>query len=212
MAFVLRFLPAAREPLPDPFPWYVLLEIATARDQPVAEEELETFLAECLESRLVENGVAARNGAQRDAFWALRHNISDAQKIGGASIKNDISVPVSRMGDFLGEAEGIVMRLMPGTRVVAFGHVGDGNVHFNLTQPEGMAPQAFLDMWALMTGEINAVAMRLDGSFSAEHGIGLLKVPELRRFRSGVELDLMRTVKQALDPAGIMNPGKILGD
>ena len=212
LSFVLEFLPKAREPLPEPAPWYVLLEIATARDQAAVDEELETFLADCLDSGLVKDGVAARSGAQRDDFWALRHNISDAQKLGGASIKNDISVPVSRVGDFIREAAQLVVAIVPGTRIIAFGHVGDGNIHFNLTQPQGMAPGDFLNMWETLTREINAIAARLGGSFSAEHGIGLLKVPELKRLRGGVELDLMRTVKQALDPGGIMTPGKILGD
>jgi FAD/FMN-containing dehydrogenase len=212
LSFVLEFLPGAKEPLQDPSPWYVLLEIATARDQAVAEEELENFLADCIESGLVRDGLAARSGAQRDELWALRHNISDAQKLGGASIKNDISVPVSRVGNFIDEAQQLATTMVPGIRVVAFGHVGDGNIHFNLTQPAGMAPATFLDLWERLTREINAIAIRLGGSFSAEHGIGLLKAPELRRLRGGIELDLMRTIKQALDPGGIMNPGKILGD
>jgi FAD/FMN-containing dehydrogenase len=212
LSFVLEFLTGAREPLPEISPWYVLLEIATARDQVTAEEELEGFLADCLESGLVRNGIAARSGAQRDAFWALRHNISDAQKVGGASIKNDISVPVSRVADFISEAERVVEAIVPGTRVIAFGHVGDGNIHFNLTQPRDMPGERFLEMWEPLTLEINGIAVRLGGSFSAEHGIGLLKVGELRRLRGAVELDLMRTVKRALDPRGIMNPGKILGD
>ncbi len=212
LTFVLEYLPAAKEPLRDASPWYVLLEIATARDQPVAEEELESFLADCIESGLVRDGVAARSGAQRDELWALRHNISDAQKLGGASIKNDISIPVSRVGDFIREAAQLAEALVPGIRIVAFGHVGDGNIHFNLTQPHGMAAAEFLALWEPVTREINAIAVRLGGSFSAEHGIGLLKAPELKRLRGGVELELMRTIKQALDPARIMNPGKILGE
>jgi D-lactate dehydrogenase (cytochrome) len=212
LAFVLEFLESAREPLDAPAPWYVLLEIATTRDQSAAEEELEEFLAECLDSGLVLTGVAARSGSQRDEFWALRHNVSDAQQLGGASIKNDISVPVSRVGEFIRLATERVEAALPGTRIVAFGHVGDGNIHFNLTQPPGMQAEDFLALWSTLTGEVNAVATALGGSFSAEHGIGLLKVPELKRFRGGVELDLMRTIKKALDPQGIMNPGKILGD
>lgn len=210
--FVMQFLPQAREPLAGRAEWYVLLEIATARDQSVAEDDLQDFLEDCLESALVQDGVAARSVADRDEFWALRHNISDAQKVGGASVKNDISVPVSRVGEFIRLASERVEAALAGTRVVAFGHVGDGNIHFNLTQPPGMAPEDFLAMWGALTGEVNAVATALGGSFSAEHGIGLLKVPELRRFRGGVELELMRTIKQALDPKGIMNPGKIIGD
>jgi D-lactate dehydrogenase (cytochrome) len=212
LEFVLEFLPDTREPLQEAHPWYVLLEIASARDQVAAEEDLEDFLADCLDAGLVTDGAAARSGAHREEFWALRHNISDAQKIGGASIKNDISVPVSRVGEFIRQAGRRVEATVPGTRIVAFGHVGDGNIHFNLTQPSGMAPAEFLGLWGALTGEVNAVATALGGSFSAEHGIGLLKAPELKRFRGGVELELMRAIKQALDPAGIMNPGKILGD
>ncbi len=210
--FALRFLPGVRDPLGQPAPWYVLLEIATARDQVSAEEDLEAFLGTALDSGLVTDGVAAHSGAQRDGLWALRHALSDAQKLGGASIKNDISVPVSCVADFLGQAGTAVEALAPGARVIVFGHVGDGNLHFNLTQPEGMEPRAFLDLWNPLTTAVNAVATALGGSFSAEHGIGLLKVAELRRYRGGVELDLMRTIKRALDPAGIMNPGKVLGD
>jgi FAD/FMN-containing dehydrogenase len=212
LEFVLQYQPQAREPLADPAPWYVLLEIATARDQASAEEDLDLFLADGLESGLVHDGVAARSLAQREGFWALRHHISDAQKVGGASIKNDISVPVSRVGDFIREAERLVTALLPGTRVVAFGHVGDGNIHFNLTQPPGMQASEFLGMWETLSREINSVAARLGGSFSAEHGVGLLKVPEIRRLRGGVELDVMRAIKRTLDPGGIMNPGKIFGD
>lgn len=212
LEFVLRFLPGAREPLDAASPWYVLLETATARDQAAAEEELAAFLGEAMDSGLVTDGVAARSGAQRDGFWALRHHISDAQKLGGASIKNDISVPVSRVGDFIAAAAAAVQESVPGTRVVAFGHIGDGNIHFNLTQPEGMDPDRFLEHWDALTSSVSSAAATLGGSFSAEHGIGLLKVDELHRFRGGVELDLMRAVKRALDPAGIMNPGKVLGD
>lgn len=210
--FVLEYLPGNRDPLPASSPWYVLIEIASAREQITAEEELDAFLAECLEQGVVQDGVAARSRAQRDAFWALRHNISDAQKIGGASIKHDISVPVSRIGDFLRDASRLVMELVPGVRVVPFGHLGDGNLHFNLSQPAGMDPQRFLDLWPILSREVHSVAARLGGSFSAEHGIGLLKVSELARLRGGVELELMRAIKGTLDPAGIMNPGKILGD
>jgi FAD/FMN-containing dehydrogenase len=211
LEFVLTYMPASRDPLPRESRWYVLLEIASAREQASAEDDLDAFLAECLEAGMIQDGVAARSRAQRDAFWALRHNISEAQKVGGASIKHDISVPVSRIGDFLGEAGRLVTSLLPGVRVVPFGHLGDGNLHFNLSQPPGMDPQRFLDLWPMLSREVHAVADRLGGSFSAEHGIGLLKVPELERLRGGVELDLMRAIKRTLDPAGIMNPGKVLG-
>jgi len=212
LEFVLRYMPAARAPLALASPWFLLVELASARDQAATENELEAFLAECLEAGLITDGVAARSGREREEFWALRHHISDAQKIGGASIKNDISVPVSRVAEFLDQAGQAVSDRVPGTRIVAFGHVGDGNIHFNLSQPEGMEAGEFLDLWQALTAEVNAVADRLGGSFSAEHGIGLLKVRELAHYRGGVEIEVMRAIKRALDPVGIMNPGKILGD
>ena len=209
--FVLEHDAAARQPLDGQAGWYVLLEIASSRDQSAADHDLEAFLGECIEATLVQDGIAAQSGAQRDALWRLRHGISDAQRVGGASIKNDVSVPVSRVGAFIREAGAAVLALIPGTRVVAFGHLGDGNIHFNLSQPEGFTPRDFLARWDEVTRVVSAVALGLGGSFSAEHGIGLLKAGELARSRSGVELELMRSIKQALDPAGIMNPGKILG-
>lgn len=212
LEFVLQYLPGAREPLSRPAPWYVLIEIATARDQVTAEEELENFLAECLDSGLMHDGVAARSLAQREELWALRHNISDAQKLGGASIKNDISVPVSRVGAFIRQAAALVTAKLPGIQVVAFGHVGDGNIHFNLSQPPDMEGAEFLGLWEALSREVNSVAAQFGGSFSAEHGVGLLKVAELQRLRGAVELDLMRAIKGTLDPAGIMNPGKLFGD
>ncbi len=212
LEFVLAHQPASRDPLPAPAPWYVLLEIATSRDQVTVEDDLQAFLGDCLESELLADGVVAHSTTQREDLWALRHDISDAQQVGGASIKNDVSVPVSQVAAFIEAATRRVQESTPGTRVVAFGHVGDGNIHFNLTQPAGMDAAAFLELWEPLTAAVNAAAVERGGSFSAEHGIGLLKVPELRRYRNGVELDLMRTLKQALDPSGIMNPGKILGD
>ena len=147
---------------------------------------------------------------QRDALWLIRHHISEAQKHEGASIKHDVSVPVAAIPEFCERAGALVTRIVPGIRVVAFGHVGDGNVHFNLSQPAGMAPSAFLDLWETLATEVHGIAMALGGSFSAEHGIGLLKIRDLARWRGATELALMRAVKQAVDPAGIMNPGKLL--
>lgn len=212
LEFVLSYIPGSRDPLLQPSPWYVLIETASAREQVSTEEELDAFLADALEAGTIHDGVAARSRAQRDAFWSLRHNISEAQRAGGASIKHDIAVPVSRIAEFLQEAGILVSALLPGVRVVPFGHLGDGNLHFNLSQPVGMDPQRFLDLWPMLSREVHTLAARLGGSFSAEHGIGLLKVAELERLRGGVELELMRAIKGALDPAGLMNPGKVLGD
>jgi FAD/FMN-containing dehydrogenase len=171
---------------------------------------METFLGAEIEAGRVTDGILASSSAQRDQLWRLRHSISEAQKNAGAGIKHDISVPVSRIGDFLDEAGTIVGRLVPGVYIVTFGHLGDGNLHFNLNQPDDMTADEFLDRWDAVSREVHSVAAGLGGSFSAEHGIGTLKTGELERLRGGVELDVMRAVKAALDPRGIMNPGKIL--
>jgi D-lactate dehydrogenase (cytochrome) len=212
LALVLSHIPDTRDPLPGEWPWYVLLEIASAREQASVEEDLETFLGEALQSGLVKDGVLAHSRAQREEFWRLRHSIPEAQKLAGASIKHDISVPVSRVAEFLREAGQRATAMLPGVRLVTFGHLGDGNLHFNLNPPERMEAEAFLRLWQTLSAEVHAIAVGLGGSFSAEHGIGLLKVRELQRLRGGVELELMKTLKRALDPVGIMNPGKVLGD
>jgi len=206
--FVLAHIPGVREPLADHHKWYVLLELGSPRDD--ANASMEGFLAAEMEAGRVSDGVLASSSTQRDELWRLRHSISEAQKSAGAGIKHDISVPVSRIGDFLDEASNTVMRLVPGVHVVAFGHLGDGNLHFNLNQPDAMSADEFLDRWEPVSREVHSIAAGLGGSFSAEHGIGTLKTGELERLRGGVEIDLMRSVKAALDPHGIMNPGKVL--
>ncbi len=134
----------------------------------------------------------------------------EAQKHEGGSIKNDISVPLSRAAEFIDRASRAVEEALPGIRVVAFGHLGDGNIHFNLSQPVGMDRQAFLGKWDDLERLVCDIAADLGGSFSAEHGIGELKRASLLRYKSPVEIDLMRRVKRALDPQNIMNPGKVL--
>lgn len=211
---VLEHIPGCRDPidknLGDPADWYVLLELASAREQSLTDEQLTEFLGYCLESEIISDGIVASSSAQRNELWRIRHSISEAQKNAGGSIKHDISVPVSRIPDFLAEADIAMQALLPGVRPVPFGHLGDGNLHYNLSQPEAMDKQAFLDMWAVFNEAVHTLAVDMQGSFSAEHGIGSLKVGELERLSSEVEMGLMRAVKQAIDPQGIMNPGKVL--
>ena len=170
---------------------------------------MEIFLADSMESGLLRDGVIAQSGAQRAALWRMRHTISEAQKAAGAGIKHDIAVPVSKIAIFLQRAEEYVRQRIPEVLVVAFGHLGDGNIHFNLNQPANMKADAFLALWSELSRDVHSIAVDLGGSFSAEHGVGTLKRDELVRLRGGVELELMRAVKTALDPDGIMNPGKI---
>jgi FAD/FMN-containing dehydrogenase len=207
---VVAGIPGVRDPLDERPDWYILLELGSADKGAAADDAMERFLATQLEAGMLSNGVLARSSAQREDFWRLRHNISEAQKVAGAGIKHDISVPVSRIDEFLEIAGRKVEEHIPGVHIVAFGHLGDGNLHFNLNQPEGMTAETFLDFWDAVSQEVHAIAVGLGGSFSAEHGIGILKTGELERWRGGVELELMRSVKVALDPQGIMNPGKLL--
>ena len=209
MDLVLRHIPGTHNPLSRMPDWYVLLELGSVKGGGDADNVLEEFLADSIETGLVEDGVLAQTGGHREAFWRMRHSISEAEKQAGAGIKHDISVPVSRVAEFLRRAEALVVGRIPGVLVVAFGHLGDGNLHFNLNQPEGMDKEDFMDLRHEVSRAVHSVAVDLDGSFSAEHGIGSLKSDELARLTGDVELDLMRAVKAALDPSGIMNPGKI---
>jgi FAD/FMN-containing dehydrogenase len=207
---VLENIPGTRDPFEQPHSWYVLLELGSPQPDLVADQLMEKFLSDNMESGLINDGVLAQSSMQRDALWRIRHSISEAQKKAGAGIKHDIAVPVSRIGDFLSRAETFVSDRIPGVLVVAFGHLGDGNIHFNLNQPARMEADAFRALWSEVSRDVHSIAVDLGGSFSAEHGVGTLKRDELVRLRGGVELELMRAVKNALDPDGIMNPGKLL--
>jgi FAD/FMN-containing dehydrogenase len=202
LELVLRHIPGTSDPLAAPAPWYVLTDLTVAR------EVAEAFLAAAVERGLIEDAVLAGSSAQAKALWKLRESISESQKHEGGSIKHDISVPVSRIPAFLREALAAAENLIPGIRPVPFGHVGDGNLHFNFTQPVAMDKDAFLEQWEALNRVVHDIVVAHGGSISAEHGIGVLKREEGRRFKSAVELDLLRRIKQALDPKGIMNPGK----
>lgn len=212
MDFVLDYLPDAHDPLAREHPWYLLLQADTA----VAGDWLRDACAQALE-RAADDGVAtdavvAGNDTQAQSLWALREAISPAQKTGGVSLKHDISVPVAAIAEFVDETCKALAERVPGVRPCVFGHVGDGNLHFNLSQPEGMAPEAF----RALEGECNRIVfdavMRYRGSIAAEHGIGQLRAGELDRRGDSVRLDLMRRLKRALDPEGLLNPGKVLAD
>jgi FAD/FMN-containing dehydrogenase len=204
LGLVLRHIPGSTAPTPGGG-WHVLAEVSDA-----APEDVETWLARQIAAGNVADGVVARSQAQAHKLWALRENISEAQKIEGISIKHDIAVPVSRIPDFLARADAALMAAFPGIRVVAFGHVGDGNLHYNLSKPDAQDNAAFVALQPAVNRIVHDAVDALGGSISAEHGIGQLKRDELLRYKSPVEIALMRTLKQALDPRGLMNPGKIL--
>ena len=208
--FVLRHIEAAVLPLAARADHYVLVELASPRLQAGLRASLETVLEAALADGSVLDAVLAESDAQRAAIWRLREEHTEAQKREGASVKNDVSVPVSRVPELIRRAAAACGALLPGIRAVPFGHMGDGNIHFNLEQPEGMDPAAFLAMDHAIMDTVCEVVRALDGSFSAEHGIGQLKPYMMPDWRGGAELGLMRAIKAALDPRGLLNPGKLL--
>jgi len=205
---VVKHGPSIRAPLPGQHAWYVLMEISSPRDD--ARDTIEAILTNGMEGGIVNDAVIAANLDQRNAFWKLREVISPAQKPEGGSIKHDISVPVAAVPDFLREADAAVLKLIPGARPFAFGHLGDGNIHYNVSQPIGADTAAYLARWHEMNDVVHAVVAKHGGSISAEHGIGVLKRDELPNVKDPVALDIMRSIKKMLDPNNIMNPGKVL--
>jgi FAD/FMN-containing dehydrogenase len=181
----------------------------SAPDEPLAQA-LETALAAAIDAGEALDASIAQSKAQADALWALRENISEAQRREGPNIKHDISLPVSAIPAFLRESDAALAHAFPGARLVVFGHLGDGNLHYNLSGPEGSDARDFMDNGERANRIVHDLVARHGGSFSAEHGVGRLKRDDLVRYKSPVEVDVMRAIKAALDPAGIMNPGKVL--
>jgi FAD/FMN-containing dehydrogenase len=210
LEFVCRHIARTVDPLAAPSPWYVLLELTSARPGENLRQALEALLESALEKGLIVDATLAASGEQRAALWRLRESLPEAQKHEGGSIKHDVSVPVSKTPEFLERATQAVIAALPGLRPVPFGHLGDGNIHFNLSQPVGADKAEYLDQWAKMNRLVHDIVADLGGSFSAEHGIGRLKLDEMEHYKSPLELDLMRKIKQALDPDNLMNPGKMV--
>src|SRR5436305_5482073 len=197
-----------RDPLSCKLPWYVLLDLSSPRDD--ARNTLESTQEKGMEAGIVDDAVIAANLGQRQAFWKLRDEMSGAQKPEGGSIKHDISVPVAAVPDFIEQADAAVTKLIPGSRPVPFGHLGDGNIHYNVRQPIGRTTADFMGRWHEVNAVVFEIVLRMGGSISAEHGIGVLKRDELPEVKDKVAIELMRSLKAMLDPQGIMNPGKVL--
>ncbi len=210
VGFVLKHIPGTTLPVGTEADNYTLIEFTSSRSGADVRAGLEAAIGDALEAGEVVDAVIAESDAQRAALWKLREEHPDAQRREGASVKNDVSVPVSSVPALIAEASAACRALIPGIRPVPFGHMGDGNIHFNLEQPPEMDGAAFLARDHDIMDAVNEVVRRLGGSFSAEHGVGKLKPYMVADWRGGVELDLMRRIKAALDPAGIMNPGKVL--
>jgi D-lactate dehydrogenase (cytochrome) len=206
--FAVRHQPGAADPLERPYPFYALIELFSSSPKPGLGALLEALLEAALDAGEILDGTVAASGAQRRALWLIREGIVEGQVREGGSIKHDVSVPVSSVATFMERATAAVEARLPGIRVVAFGHAGDGNIHFNLSQPLGHDRAAYLARWAEFNEIVHAIASQLNGSISAEHGIGRLKREEITHYKSALELELMARVKAALDPLDIMNPGK----
>jgi len=207
---VLQHVAGAREPLDTAAEHYVLLELASADDDDVLRAMLEHVLASGLDAGEVLDGTIADSGAQRSALWLLRERVPEAERRDGGSLKHDVSVRIDRIATFIERAEP-ALRAIAAHRLSIYGHIGDGNLHFNVLPPVGLGIEAFRSGPAAeLSACVHDLAAALGGSFSAEHGVGVLKAHELTRYKSPAALQLMRTLKQALDPRGIMNPGKML--
>jgi FAD/FMN-containing dehydrogenase len=210
LGLVLRHIPGARDPLAGAPAWTVLVELSDPAVDAPLEAQLEAVLGEAVAQGLASDAAVAASVAQARALWALREDISEAQRIEGVSIKHDVSVPVSRIPEFLERAGAALAARWPDIRVVAFGHIGDGNLHYNLSKAVADDNATFIARTAEVNGIVHDLVCELGGSISAEHGLGQLKREEVLRYKPALEMELMRRVKQAFDPAGLMNPGKVL--
>ncbi|WP_366654513.1 FAD-binding oxidoreductase [Fodinicurvata sp. EGI_FJ10296] len=210
VSFACKHINGVTNPLSEPSPWYILLELSSTADDGTMRGRMELILEEAFEAAIVTDAALATNEAQARAFWHIRHGLVEAQLFEGGSIKHDVSVPISAVPAFLDQAMGAVTTLLPGIRPCPFGHLGDGNIHFNLSQPEGMDRQAFLDRWHEFSDRVHDIVSALGGSISAEHGIGILKRDENARRKDPTEYAMMVAVKRALDPHNLMNPGKLV--
>ncbi|MCC7348361.1 MAG: FAD-binding oxidoreductase [Variibacter sp.] len=209
LEFVLRHWAPARDPLARPHDWYVLLELSSVASAGL-RSTIEEVLAAGLEAGLVEDAALAESVEQARLFWRMREVLAEIQKNEGGSIKHDVSVPVATVPELIEQGVAAAEAFIPGCRPVPFGHLGDGNIHFNISQPVGADKQAFLDRWEEMNAVIHGIVATLGGSISAEHGIGQLKRDLLPEVKDPVAYALMQTLKRTLDPNGIMNPGKVL--
>lgn len=206
----MALVPGVSEKFDRAHEWYALIELSSSREESGLKEALEAFLGDAIEAGEVADAVFAQSLEQRKMLWKIREGIPEAQKKAGGSIKHDVSVPVADVPHFIRRASAAVSAAIEGVRVVPFGHLGDGNVHFNLSQPVNADKQAFLGRWVEMNRIVHDIVTDMQGSISAEHGIGRLKKEELRHYKAPVEIEMMQRIKAALDPKGIMNPGNVL--
>ncbi len=210
LELVAKHFPQLPRPFANPYPHYALLELSSTESAGHAVALLEESIGAALEDGIALDAVVAGSVAQSEGLWRLREHIPLAQAADGKNIKHDISLPVSRIADYIAHTEPLLQQAFPGCRLVCFGHLGDGNLHFNVAPPDGTPNELFLVNQAAVNRVVHDAVVAFGGSISAEHGIGALKRDELAHYKDAVELNLMRTIKAALDPLNLMNPGKIL--
>ncbi len=210
LSLVERHFEGQRSPFAERHPQYVLMELSDHEEQPHATTLVEGLIGAAMESELVRDAVVAQSVAQARALWSLRESISEAQTHEGKNIKHDIAVPISSITRFVDETDALLQQRFPGVRMVTFGHLGDGNLHYNVSPPAGLDEARFLEQQPAIYATVHDQAHAYGGSISAEHGIGQLKRSENARYKSAIELQLMKSLKQAIDPLGIMNPGKMV--
>ena len=209
MEMVIKHIPGAKEPIKEKYKWYILIEFSSSSKNNL-RQQIEDLFELALNKNIVLDGVIAESTQQRKELWTLRDGLNEAQKPEGGSIKHDISVPINNVSKFIYSASKCVEEFIPNSRVVAFGHIGDGNIHFNISQPLKQDKKEFLNKWKDVNKLIFDIVKNLDGSFSAEHGIGKLKREELQNYNPTIEINLMKSIKSSFDPNNILNPGKVL--
>jgi len=207
---VMKHVAGTRDPLKTPSPWLVLIEFSSQREGGALRESMEQILAEGFEREWVLDATIAETLDQAKAFWRIRELFGEVQKYEGGSIKHDVSVPVANIPAFIEEANAAARALINGCRPMPFGHVGDGNIHYNISQPVGADRAEYLKQWDAMNDVVYAIVLKYGGSVSAEHGVGIVKRDTLPKIKDPVAYDLMKTLKRTLDPKGILNPGKVL--
>ena len=205
-----RHIAGCKDFFDQPYPWYVLMELSDSTNEGISQQLNELFLESAFASKIILDAVLAQSEAQSQEMWKLREAIVECQLYEGKSIKNDVSVPLSQITEFCQRTVEQLEEMIPGVRCFLYGHIGDGNIHLNLSQPPDMDSDQFFHRWFEVTDRVHEIANALGGSFSAEHGVGLLKLRDMQRYKTPVELNLMRSIKQTLDPNNIMNPGKVL--
>ena len=208
--FVVKHAEKARDPFAVPNPWYLLLELTSPRAGEDLQQLAETLLQEVMEHGAIADAVIAASLGQAQELWRLRELMSEIQKFEGGSIKHDISVPVASVPEFIARANQLVELMIPGARPVPFGHLGDGNIHYNVSQPVDMDKDVYLSNWETLNAAVHEIVLDLDGSISAEHGIGRMKADLLPHAKGDLAVELMRKIKVSFDPNGILNPGKLL--